>query len=273
MKLAQYHREGRIQVGCIVHNTLRPLKFPGDLTELIVSGAEPQMSTIPPVALKEVQWAPPVSRPSKVIAIGLNYRDHADESRGAVPSLPLVFAKFPSSIIGHGEQITWRGDITRSVDYEAELAVIIGKKLHNATEEEALESIFGYTCGNDVSARDLQFGDGQWVRGKSLDTFCPLGPWIVTSDELEDPHALSIRCWLNGELVQDSNTSRMIFRIPFLMSFLSLHFTLLPGDIVLTGTPAGVGAFRDPPVYLRNGDEVIVEIEGIGSLMNPCRVS
>ena len=162
--------------------------------------------------------------------------------------------------------------MTQKVDYEAELAVIIGREVCNATEEEAMGSVFGYTCGNDVSARDLQFGDGQWVRGKSLDTFCPLGPWVVTTDEVKDPHALGIRCWLNGELMQDSHTSRMIFHVPALVSFLSRHFTLLPGDVIMTGTPSGVGAFRDPSVYLKDGDEVVVEIEGVGRLVNTCKV-
>ena len=163
--------------------------------------------------------------------------------------------------------------VTQKVDFEAELAVVIRKEVYNCTEAEATETIFGYTCGNDVSARDLQFGDGQWVRGKSLDTFCPIGPWIVTPDDIPDPHSLKIRCMLNGRLMQDSNTNMIIFKVPTLISFFSRHFTLLPGDIILTGTPHGVGAFRDPSVYMKDGDEVTVEIEGIGRLVNRCRIT
>jgi 2-keto-4-pentenoate hydratase/2-oxohepta-3-ene-1,7-dioic acid hydratase in catechol pathway len=157
------------------------------------------------------------------------------------------------------------------VDFEAELAVIMGKRISRCSENEAMDAIFGYTCANDVSARDLQFGDGQWVRGKSLDTFCPLGPWIATADEIPDPHRLGIRCFLNGQKMQESNTDMMIFKLPQLIRFLSQHFTLLPGDVLLTGTPHGVGAFRDPSVYLRAGDEVVVEIDGIGQLVNTCK--
>jgi 2-keto-4-pentenoate hydratase/2-oxohepta-3-ene-1,7-dioic acid hydratase in catechol pathway len=272
MKLAQYYRGNQVCLGRIEEGALRPLRFPGDLREFVATGAKPELGNLPSIPLEGVQWAPPVSHPSKIIAIGLNYRDHADESKGAVPATQLIFAKFPNSIIGHGRQITWRSDVTRKVDYEAELVVVIGKETRNAAEKDALKSVFGYTCGNDVSARDLQFKDGQWVRGKSLNTFCPLGPWLVTGDELGDPHELSIRCWLNGQLMQDSSTSQMIFRVPTLISFASRHFTLLPGDIIMTGTPAGVGTFRDPPVYLKNGDEVVVEIGGVGRLVNSCLV-
>lgn len=182
MKLAQYYLGDHIRLGCIMDDALNPLRFSGDLMEYLLAGAQPELSRDPSIDLDEVRWAAPVSRPSKVIAIGLNYRDHADESKGTIPAMPLVFAKFPSSIIGHGDLITWSGEVTQKVDYEAELAVIIGREIRNASEEEAMESVFGYTCGNDVSARDLQFGDGQWVRGKSLDTFCPLGPWLVTTE-------------------------------------------------------------------------------------------
>ncbi|UCF86436.1 MAG: fumarylacetoacetate hydrolase family protein [Desulfobacteraceae bacterium] len=223
------------------------------------------------ISLDEVKWAAPVTRPSKIIALGLNYKDHAEESKGKIPEVPLVFAKFPNSLVGHKEPITWDMNVTSKVDFEVELAVIIGKKVHNCPESDAMKAVFGYTCANDVSARDLQFGDGQWVRGKSLDTFCPLGPWIVTADELPDPHCLMVRCWLNGRLMQDSNTSLMIFSIPSIVSFLSRHFTLLPGDVVLTGTPSGVGVFRNPSVYMKDGDEVVVEIERVGRLVNTCR--
>ncbi len=158
------------------------------------------------------------------------------------------------------------------MDFEAELAVVIGKKIHGCHKTEVMEAVFGYTCANDVSARDLQFGDRQWVRGKSLDTFCPIGPWIVTPEEIPDPQSLDIRCWLNGKLMQDSNTRMMIFTLPELILFISDNFTLLPGDIILTGTPHGVGAFREPSVYMNDGDEIVVEIESIGRLVNICKV-
>jgi len=162
-------------------------------------------------------------------------------------------------------------NLTKKVDFEAELAVIIGKRIYKCSETEAMKAIFGYTCANDVSARDLQFGDGQWVRGKSLDTFCPLGPWITTADDIPDPHSLGIRCWLNGQIMQDSTTRMMIFKLPEIISFLSHNFTLSPGDIILTGTPHGIGTFREPSVYMKDGDEVVVEIETIGRLVNVCR--
>ena len=270
MKLVQFWDKNRICLGLVNGRGLMPIDFDGDMIDLIESGHRPGYNN-EIVSPESVKLAPPVIRPSKIIAIGLNYKDHAEESKGRIPEVPLVFAKFPNSLIGHDDYITWDTSISKKVDFEAELAVIIGKTLNNCPETEVREAIFGYTCANDVSARDLQFGDGQWVRGKSLDTFCPLGPWIVTSDEIADPHSLKIRCWLKGHLMQDSNTSLMIFRIPYLISFLSKHFTLIPGDIILTGTPNGVGAFRKPPIYMKDGDEVAVEIEKVGRLVNVCR--
>lgn len=270
MKLVQFWDGNHICLGLVNGIGLMPIDFDGDMIDFIESGHRP-VDKNKIISLESVKLAPPVIRPSKIIAIGLNYKDHAEESKGRIPEVPLVFAKFPNSLIGHNDYITWDAGISKKVDFEAELAVIIGKTLNNCPETEVREAIFGYTCANDVSARDLQFGDGQWVRGKSLDTFCPLGPWIVTSDEISDPHSLKIRCWLKGRLMQDSNTSLMIFRIPFLISFLSKHFTLIPGDIILTGTPNGVGAFRTPPVYMKDGDEVMVEIEKVGRLVNVCR--
>ncbi|OQX65350.1 MAG: hypothetical protein B5M55_04200 [Desulfococcus sp. 4484_242] len=270
MKLAQYYDQGTIRTGIIRGNHVLPTEFRGDMISLIQCGQTPVPGGTP-VPLARVRLGPPVSHPSKIIAIGLNYRDHAKESNGKIPEVPLVFAKFPNSIVGPGDEIVWDVNITNKVDFEAELAVIIGKTVRDCTKDQAREAVFGYTCANDVSARDLQFGDGQWVRGKSLDTFCPLGPWIVTPEEIPDPHCLSIRCLLNGKLMQDSNTSRIVFRVPDLIRFFSRHFTLKPGDVILTGTPHGVGTFRDPSVYMKNGDEIIVEIEGIGRLVNRCR--
>lgn len=271
MKIAQFYEKSRIRLGLVKGNDLVPIDFDGDMIDFIRNRQRHETFEGSAIPVDQAKLAPPVARPSKIIALGLNYKDHADESKGNVPEVPLVFAKFPNSLIGHMDQITWNKNITKKVDYEAELAVVVGKTIRNCRVTEAMESVFGYTCANDVSARDLQFGDGQWVRGKSLDTFCPIGPWLVTSDEIEDPHSLKIRFWLNGRLMQDSHTGLMIVSIPDLISFLSRHFTLIPGDIILTGTPSGVGAFREPSVYMEDGDEAVVEIEGIGRLVNRCR--
>ena len=221
--------------------------------------------------LESLQLLAPIPNPSKIIAIGLNYRDHAREQGTAIPDRPIIFAKFPTSVIGPGDIITWDPALTERVDYEAELGFVIGKTARNVRPEDAYDYIAGYTCVNDVSARDLQFGDKQWVRGKSLDTFCPIGPALVTVDEVPDPHELAIRAVLNGQVMQDSNTRELIFGVPELLSFISRAFTLLPGDVVATGTPHGVGVFRDPPVFMKDGDEIVIEVEGIGRLENTCR--
>ncbi|MCX7857100.1 MAG: fumarylacetoacetate hydrolase family protein [Deltaproteobacteria bacterium] len=226
-----------------------------------------------PVTKDDIKWLPVVNAPSKIIGIGLNYLDHIVESHGRLPKSPIIFAKYPNALIGHKDFIVWSRRVTEKVDYEAELAVIIGKRAKSVTSDEAYEVIAGYTCANDVSARDLQFGDGQWTRGKSLDTFCPLGPYMVTRDEIKDPQNLSIRTILNGRIVQESNTSKMIFGIKDLIAFISRHMTLFPGDVILTGTPAGVGAFRKPPRFLVDGDEIIISIESIGDLINYCKMN
>ena len=272
MKIAQfYDQEKYVRLGLVEDNLLRPLDFSGDMVDFICSGQRPLLKN-EALAIENLSWAPAVSRPSKIIAIGLNYQDHAEEGKAELPETPLVFAKFPNSVTAHRQPICWDAAITKKVDFEAELAVIIGRKVSCCSAAEAGKAIFGYTCANDVSARDLQFGDGQWVRGKSLDTFCPLGPWIVTADEIPDPQNLDISCRVNGVTMQSSNTGRMIFSVAFLVGFLSRHFTLFPGDVVLTGTPSGVGVFRDPSIYLRDGDEVSISIENIGTLVNHCQV-
>jgi 2-keto-4-pentenoate hydratase/2-oxohepta-3-ene-1,7-dioic acid hydratase in catechol pathway len=213
----------------------------------------------------------PVPRPGKVVAIGRNYREHAEEQGVEPPPAPLIFSKWPSSVVGHGAEIRWDPNLTAQVDYEAELAVVIGRTARRVTVEEALDHVLGYTCLNDISARDLQFGDGQWTRGKSLDTFCPIGPVIVTADELGDPQDLAISCSVDGEVVQEARTSQMYFSVAAIVSYCSMAFTLEPGDIVATGTPSGVGVFREPPRFLGNGQRVAVEIERIGALENVCR--
>lgn len=273
MKIAQfYDREKYIRLGLVENNVLRPLDFAGDMVDFIYSGQRPLVKD-ETLDVEPLSWAPAVSRPSKIIAIGLNYRDHAEEGKAELPKTPLVFAKFPNSLAAHQQPICWGAAVTKKVDFEAELAVIIGKRISCCPESEAGEAIFGYSCANDVSARDLQFGDGQWVRGKSLDSFCPLGPWIVTADDIPDPQSLDINCRVNGVIMQSSNTGRMIFSVAFLVSFLSRHFTLFPGDVILTGTPSGVGVFREPSVYLKDGDLVSISIEKIGTLTNRCQVT
>jgi len=220
--------------------------------------------------LAEVTLLAPIPNPSKVVAIGLNYMDHCREQNIEPPEAPIIFAKFPSAVVGPGAAIRWDPALTRKVDYEVELAVVMGRTARRVSAADALDYVAGYTICNDVSARDLQFGDRQWVRGKSLDTFCPLGPWLVTRDEIPDPHDLSIRCTLNGQVMQDSTTAEMIFGVPQLIEFISRAFSLLPGDVIATGTPDGVGVFRSPQVFMKNGDVVTLEVEGLGQLTNHC---
>jgi 2-keto-4-pentenoate hydratase/2-oxohepta-3-ene-1,7-dioic acid hydratase in catechol pathway len=227
--------------------------------------APPLASVVP---LADVHLLPPVPRPGKIIAVGLNYRDHSMESGAAAPpKSPILFAKFPNSIAGPEDPIVIpAGDPL--ADYEAELALVIGSKAKAVSAEKALETVAGYMPLNDVSARAWQFSDKQWVRGKSPDTFCPTGPYLTTRDDVPDPHSLSICARVNGVTLQDSNTSKMIFRIPQLIEFISASITLEPGDIIATGTPEGVGAFRKPPIYLKPGDVVEIEIQHLGVLRN-----
>jgi len=208
-------------------------------------------------------------RPGKIVAIGLNYRDHVRESGGQPPVSPLVFAKFPSSVIGPEEAIAVGPDLARRVDWEVEPAVVIGRPMRHVKPADALEHVFGYTVANDVSARDVQFADGQWVRAKSFDTFCPLGPVVVTADEIRDPQILALRTRVNGETVQDSSTAEMTFGVAELLAFCSSSSTLEPGDVLLTGTPWGCGEFMNPRRSLQPGDVVESEVEGIGVLRNP----
>jgi 2-keto-4-pentenoate hydratase/2-oxohepta-3-ene-1,7-dioic acid hydratase in catechol pathway len=209
-----------------------------------------------------------ITRPGKIVCVGLNYHDHAEEGGQDLPKAPLLFAKWPNTLIGDGEAIVLPEESTQ-VDYEAELGVVIGTTAKHVSERDALDVVAGYICVNDVSARDLQFGDGQWTRGKSPDTFCPVGPRLVPRDEIEDPQALAIRCVLNGQTMQDSSTSQMIFSVAEIIAYVTRVVTLEPGDLIATGTPAGVGVFRDPKVLLQDGDEVSVEIEGLGTLTTP----
>jgi 2-keto-4-pentenoate hydratase/2-oxohepta-3-ene-1,7-dioic acid hydratase in catechol pathway len=235
--------------------------------ELLASAPAQGANTAP---LHDVTLLAPVPNPSKVVAIGLNYMDHCRETGTTPPTTPVIFTKFSTAIVGPGATIRWDPALTSKVDYEAELAVVFGKTARRVSQATALEYVAGYMNANDVSARELQRGDGQWVRAKSLDTFCPLGPSLVTADEVPDPQALEIRSVLNGQVMQESNTREMIFSIPYLIEFASRAFTLLPGDVLITGTPHGVGAGRTPPVYLKDGDTISIEVEGLGTLTNRC---
>jgi 2-keto-4-pentenoate hydratase/2-oxohepta-3-ene-1,7-dioic acid hydratase in catechol pathway len=212
----------------------------------------------------------PLFRPRNVLCIGLNYKDHAAEGGVPLPEKPVVFAKLTGCITGPGDPIVLPPD-TKEVDYEAELAVVIGHRCRGVPASDALDYVAGYTCVNDVSARDFQRGDGQWVRAKSQDTFGPMGPYLVTGEDIPDPQALPIRCLVNGKILQDSNTDKMIFGVRELIAFISRGITLEPGDVISTGTPHGVGFARKPPIFLKAGDEVVVEIEGIGTLTSPVK--
>lgn len=215
---------------------------------------------------------PPVGHPEKVICIGLNYRDHAIETGADIPTEPVVFSKFSSTLIGHGDEIQLP-KVSREVDYEAELVVVIGKEAKHVAADQAMDYVYGYSCGHDVSARDWQKGrpGGQWLLGKTFDTFAPVGPCVVTKKTLPDPSDLAVKMHLNGEVVQDSTTAQLIFDIPTLIEHLTQIVTLRPGDLIYTGTPPGVGAARQPPLCLKPGDDCRVEIEGIGVLSNRCR--
>ena len=221
-------------------------------------GADRDARIAPPT--DAIEFLPPVF-PGKILAIGRNYVDHAIEGGAPPPTAPLIFTKLPNSLNAHGQPVVLHS-ISRQIDYEAELAVVIGRRCSRVGEEEALAHVFGYTLVNDVSARDLQFGDGQWVRGKGLDGFAPLGPYVTTRDEIRDVQSLNIQGRLNGEVMQSSNTSKMIFGVAHLVSYISQGITLEPGDCLATGTPEGVGVFRQPPVLLKDGDVFEVEVEG-----------
>ena len=270
MRVLQYYNQKKLCIGILEEQNVLPLKFAGDMIDFISDQPE-TLDFEDPIPVNKIDFLPPVTRPSKIICVGLNYLDHIKEGKAEVPKMPVLFSKFTASLTGHKKPVEWNTNLTEKVDFEAELGVVIGAECFNRTEKNITDYVFGYTCANDVSARNLQFGDGQWMRGKSLDTFCPLGPWIATRDEVPDPNSLRIKCTLNDVVMQDSNTNMMLFRIPELLSFISKSFKLLPGDVILTGTPPGVGAFREPSIYMQDGDSVSVEIEKIGKLVNPCK--
>ncbi|HYK18970.1 MAG TPA: fumarylacetoacetate hydrolase family protein [Bryobacteraceae bacterium] len=219
-------------------------------------------------ALDSVRLLAPIPRPPKLICVGLNYRDHAAETKMEIPKIPTIFSKFSNTVIGPGEPIILPKNSSRP-DYEAEFAFVIGKGGRHISRDDWAGHVFGYTIVNDVSARDFQMATSQWLMGKTFDTFAPVGPWIVSADEIADPHVLDISLSIDGETLQSSNTRELIFKIPELVEFISSVVTLEPGDVVSTGTPAGVGFARKPPRYLRSGDDVVISIAGIGELRNP----
>jgi 2-keto-4-pentenoate hydratase/2-oxohepta-3-ene-1,7-dioic acid hydratase in catechol pathway len=222
---------------------------------------------LPVVNRDDVKLEAPVPRPSKIICIGLNYLDHVKESGAEIPKAPLIFSKFNTCVAASEDSILLPVG-SEQVDFEAELAVVIGRRAKNIDLKNAMDYVYGYTNFNDVSARDMQFADGQWQRGKSCDTFAPFGEFVATKDEIADPHSLKIQFRLNGDTMQDSNTNQLIFKIPELVEYLSRSITLEPGDIIATGTPPGVGFARKPPIFLKDGDVCEVEIEGLGILIN-----
>ena len=232
------------------------------LAALVARASAVPGATLDPAGLT---LGPCVTAPQKIIAIGLNYRKHAAEAGMAIPESPIVFNKFANALAAAGETVTIPR-VTQKADYEVELAVVIGRRAASVPVEAALDHVLGYSTANDLSARDLQFRTSQWMLGKTLDGFLPLGPDLVTADEVPDPQALQLRTWLNGELRQDSNTSDMIFSVAELVSYCSHHFTLTPGDVMITGTPAGVISGMKDPVWLKGGDRVVVEVVGLGRL-------
>jgi 2-keto-4-pentenoate hydratase/2-oxohepta-3-ene-1,7-dioic acid hydratase in catechol pathway len=258
VRICSYRRDdGTVRVGIIEGDTVRD------------AGTDPLAPSPGETvgAIGDVHLVAPVPVPRKVVCVGRNYAEHAAETGSAVPTEPQLFAKWANAIVGPGADVVLPS-ITSALDYEAELVAVIGRTARRVGEDRALDHVYGYTCGNDISARDLQFGDTQWTRGKTLDTFAPMGPWIVTADEILDPQQLGIRCVVNGDTRQDDTTAHMLFSVARIIEFVTEAITLDPGDVIYTGTPPGVGHGRTPPAYLSPGDTVRVEIDRIGTLEN-----
>lgn len=275
MKLVTFLRPGGVpEPGIASGGQIIPLSGAGfsSVVSLIAGGApaleKAAAVTVPLLPLDSVKLLAPIPRPPKIICVGLNYRDHAIESNMAIPSVPTIFCKFPTSVIGPGDNIVLPKK-SKQPDYEAEFAFVIGNGGRNIPAADWRNHVFGYMNVNDVSARDIQLATSQWMMGKTFDAFCPMGPYLVTADEIPDPHNLDISLAIHGDVLQHSNTKHLIFRIPDLIEYLSSVFTLEPGDVISTGTPAGVGFARKPPRYLRPGDDVVVKVEGLGELRNP----
>jgi 2-keto-4-pentenoate hydratase/2-oxohepta-3-ene-1,7-dioic acid hydratase in catechol pathway len=279
MKFVTFQGASRAEAGVVLGDRVVGLAGAGfaDMLAVLASGAEgrakienfvhnPPADSIFPLA--SVRLLAPIPRPPKLICIGLNYRDHAAEAHQEIPKVPTIFAKFSNVVIGPGEAIVLP-KISRKPDYEAEFMFVIGTGGRHIAAQDWQRHVFGYTVFNDVSARDFQSVTSQWMIGKTFDTFGPMGPYLVSADEIPDPHALDISLSIGGQVLQHSNTRELIFKIPDLVAYLSSVFTLEPGDVVATGTPGGVGFARKPPRYLQAGDEVVITIEGIGELRNP----
>jgi 2-keto-4-pentenoate hydratase/2-oxohepta-3-ene-1,7-dioic acid hydratase in catechol pathway len=288
LKLLTFQYEGKTRPGVLDADEVvdlaaagLPVGKDGDLAQIVGAGESIlrrvsqalQSADAKRVKLSDVKLAAPILAPSKIVAVGLNYIDHCREANLPVPEEPVLFSKFPNSVTGPYDDLSWSPSVTQTVDYEVELGIVMGKQGRDISEAEALDYVFGYTVVNDVSARDLQFANAkQWDRGKSLDTFCPYGPYIVTREEIPDPHVLQVRTILNGKEMQNSNTKNLIFGVPQIVAYASQGTTLLPGDLIPTGTPFGVGFSRRPPVFLKDGDECVCEIESIGAIRNKVRL-
>lgn len=279
MKLITFESNGARRTGSMIsEGAFVDVSAAGDVLTIMTNPAarakaQQLTATGKQEALSGVTLLAPLA-PRNLICIGLNYMEHCRETNSPVPTRPVIFAKFNNALANPGDTITWYQDTTTTVDYEAELGVIIGKPAHRVSKEEALNYVGGYTCVNDVSARDIQNSDSgkQWVLGKTPDGFCPIGPTLVTTDDIPDPQVLDIKCILNGQVVQSSNTKDMIFNVAHLISHISRFMTLQPGDLISTGTPFGVGVSRKPPLWMKDGDVVVVELEKIGQLVNKIHV-
>jgi 2-keto-4-pentenoate hydratase/2-oxohepta-3-ene-1,7-dioic acid hydratase in catechol pathway len=279
MRFVTFELDGRARPGVVTesdaitdlstgYNSLLDLIEDASNAEAKVNQLTRQAKASERIRLGEVRVLAPIPKPRKLICVGLNYRDHAEETGSEIPKVPTIFNKFATSVIGPLAPIVLP-KVSNAPDYEAEFAFVIGRGGRHIAAENWKEHVFGYTIVNDVSARDYQRATTQWLMGKTFDTFAPMGPWIKTADEIQDPHALDISIEINGQVLQSSNTRNLIFKIPDLISYLSSVFTLEPGDIISTGTPAGVGFARKPPRFLKAGDDVVVKIPAIGELRNP----
>jgi len=280
MRFVTFNHNGHQHAGVVAGGNVVSLKGAGfdDVVSIAGGGAEALAKAAAFVAnpaagavfpLSSVKLCAPIPKPPKIICVGLNYRDHAIESKMEIPTRPTIFSKYGNTVIGTDDEIVLPKN-SEKPDYEAEFAFVIGKGGRHIKAEDWKEHVFGYMNLNDVSARDVQLAVSQWVMGKSFDTFAPMGPYLVTADEVADPHNLSIALTVNGETLQNSNTRELIFKIPYLVEFCSSIMTLEPGDVISTGTPAGVGLGWNPPKWLKPGDEVIVKVEGLGELRNKC---
>lgn len=281
MKLVTYGESGQERIGAVAGSEIVDLQsadasLPGTVLGVLEADAVDAVSRAVEsgagarTPLEDARLASPIPRPPKIVCVGLNYLDHATEQNVPLPEHPLLFSKATSSVVGPCDDVVLPAE-SEQVDYEVELAVVIGKTATAVSEADAYDYIAGYTAANDVSARDIQFRQQQWHQGKSYDTFCPMGPWLVTKDEIPDPNALAVKLTLNGVVLQDSNTDNLIFNVPTLVSRISNAMTLQPGDVISTGTPAGVGVFRDPKILLKAGDYMETFVEGIGTLNNHVR--